>query len=283
MALLLMLGCHEGAVEEVDFDEAAEPLCELRQHRPGPWSVLEPEWRPSGTQPYNACVVDEDVGDDGRIEQRFVRTFEGALRVQSEHFNMPEEERYYLFTYRYDEAGRRIEAYKAGLGYVGRETFVYDEAGRLTERRDDFGADGSVNERTRYTYGPDWVRSEDVREDGTVGTSRVYHYDARKRLVHIEDFSATGELWATMDIDYEDCLPIRRVSVYGDETIGQTQLWTWSEEGHLLTDWHDYDGDGEADSELGFAYDSEGRVVEKWRDVDGDGQANTRWTFAYCD
>ena len=145
--------------------------------------------------------------------------------------------------YTYDAKGRLASAtrHRSSAGVLkSQETFRYDNAGHLVERRLDEDIDGTVDWRDEIEYDTQGRRTmfrEQINtKTGRAGLNRRYVYDGDR-------------------LQYED------VDNDGDGRYSLRIHYTYDDAGQVATKVRDWEMDGQPEETRRFTYDKAGRVI----------------------
>jgi len=167
----------------------------------------------------------------------------------------------------------RMEERCGGIS-VYRYTWSYDGDGHLASQVYDAGDDGSVERRWVYVTDGDGnvlEATSDDDDDGTPDALQTFSWDSEGRLIE--------ETW---DYTLDGVVDYRRTLMWADGNFG---AGTVSEDGLLMEQLEDNDGDGTTDRQTVFTYDELDRPIEQQRFDNGSSTPaeTTRWTYAGCE
>jgi len=169
--------------------------------------------------------------------------------------------------------GALLTEERCGGASIYRYAYTYDSAGHPVSQVYDAGDDGSVDRRWVYVTDGDGnviEATSDDDDDGTANAMQAFAWDADGRLIE--------ETW---DYTLDGAIDYRRTLVWADGNFG---MGTASEDGLLMEQLEDSDGDGTDDRHTVWTYDELDRPTEQQRFDNGSSTPaeTTRWTYAGC-
>lgn len=293
-AALALTGCGEGT-KRVDAPDARAPLDGgapdadpmRRDERP------PADGGPGPGVPYHeaACTARlVSVPSDFPVEEawRFAHLDGRASRATQDVLGDGTDDQVFEF----DPAGRPTLL----RSFVGAElpwavtTWTYDALGYLLSQ--ETGDDsGFVTERTSWHYDE---RGRRVRQDtdqweegvaADVDFRTEWLYDARGHLVEERfDQGADGTIDRRAVWTYDaDGRRVTEVLHAGGAAVTSGRTWTYDDEGNVVRETDDFDGDGRDDGVIEREFGPAGRLLEERWDADGDGRADQFLVRTYDD
>jgi len=170
----------------------------------------------------------------------------------------------------YDEDG--------SIEYAYVTSWTYDERGNWTVMQEDTDSDGDPDiVRNREFDGAGNLILEWSETDPT--TTVAYTYDEQGRLTSIV---STGQVAATYIHEYDqDGWTVISTDFYSDGTVDSVQREQVLNDGSLVINENDNDGNGVMDQRYETTVDEQGQVLEFVADHDGDGALDFVQTNTY--
>jgi YD repeat-containing protein len=237
----------------------------------------------------HVTTATQDLQADGTDDQ--VSTFDAAGRPLESRTSVGPEMPWAVTTWTYDTLGYLTEQVHADdTGFVTeRIAWTYDEHGRRARQDNDQWEEGDtepdVDFRTEWLYDERGHQVEerfDFGADGEVDRRAVWTWDERGRRVAEETYEA-GRLVArkTLAHDEDGNVVHEEDDVDGDGRADTATERDFGDGGRLLEERWDFDADGRPDQIYRGTYDDAGLLVaETWSSGDGLSQQRTEWAYA---
>ena len=169
--------------------------------------------------------------------------------------------------------GDRLTEERCAGASLYRYTYEYDTDGHLVGQIYDASDDGSVDRRWTYVTDSDGQvieASSDDDDDGIADAMQTFSWDSAGRM--------TEETW---DYTLDGSIDYRRTLVWADSSSGPG---TVSEDGLLMDELEDMDGDGTNDRHTTWTYDELDRPELQQRFDNGASTPTETvvWTYAGC-
>lgn len=206
------------------------------------------------------------------------RTFDEAGNLLSSNYASADGKVTYGTSYTYDFLGRVLteENYYSGLPTVHTE-YIYNADGQVDTETFSDGQDNSGT--VVYTYGTDGQMKEKLLIQDKMVDHTVYTYDSQGKLLKEEQVVKVLEkVTSTRTVEYTYDDRGNKLSIVN--STGLKQLWTYDEDGKLLT-YRELTTDDVLVQGMIYEYDEQNRVLLEYICTENMENPNKKYIYEY--